>query len=125
MSETAWEALGGEAGVTRLIEQLVERAAADIMIGFFFSKVDLEQVKRHELELAAAHLGGPAGYTGRPLHVAHAAHPIAMGHFHRRLKILEEVLDQAGAPSWARDQWLEHDRRQAAAVVRGECNEGA
>lgn len=122
MQESAWEALGGPEGVGRVIDQLVERAAADLMIGFFFRDADLERVKRHELELASTHLGGPAGYSGRTLPEAHRAHPIATGHFQRRLKILEEVLAAAGAPAWAREQWLRHDRAQQAAVVQGECN---
>ena len=122
MESVAWDALGGEASVAPIVERLIERAAEDIMIGFFFRAADLEQVKRHELELARTHLGGPPGYTGRTLSEAHARHPIAKGHFSRRLKILEEVLAEAKVPAWIADQWLAHDRSQEAAVVQTECN---
>ncbi|MBL4850535.1 MAG: group 1 truncated hemoglobin [Planctomycetes bacterium] len=105
-----------------IVERLIERAAADLMIGFFFRAADLEQVKRHELELAQTHLGGPARYTGRPLPEAHASHPISKGHFERRLKILADVLAEANVPTWIAEQWLSHDRAQEAAVVTTQCN---
>ena len=124
MRESAWEALGGREGVERIVDELIERASSDLMIGFFFRAADLDRVKRHELELASSHLGGPVGYSGQPLPEAHRAHPIATGHFQRRLKLLEEVLTAAGAPAWVCERWLDHDRSQQAAVVQRECNQG-
>lgn len=124
MESSAWDTLGGEAGVRPIVERLIERVSGDLMIGFFFRSADLERVKRHELEWARAHLGGPASYTGRPLPEAHGAHPIAEGHFARRLKILEEVLAEFGVPGEVQAEWLAHDRAQRAAVVQTECNPG-
>jgi hemoglobin len=125
MESKAWETLGGEAGVRPIVDRLIERVSSDLMIGFFFRDADLERVKRHELEWARAHLGGPAAYSGRPLPEAHAAHPIALGHFERRLKILEEVLIELQVPEGIRAEWLNHDRAQLAAVVSTECNPGS
>lgn len=124
MESKAWETLGGEAGVRPIVDRLIERVSSDLMIGFFFRAADLERVKRHELEWARAHLGGPAAYTGRSLPEAHRAHPIAEGHFERRLKILEEVLTEHEVPAEIRAEWLAHDRAQLAAVVQTECNPG-
>jgi len=125
MQSKAWETLGGEAGVKPIVERLIERVSGDLMIGFFFRDADLERVKRHELEWARAHLGGPASYSGRSLPEAHAAHPIAEGHFARRLKILEEVLVEFEVPDAVQAEWLAHDRAQRGAVVQTECNPGA
>tara|TARA_R110002072_G_scaffold163667_2_gene316478 strand:+ start:818 stop:1267 length:450 start_codon:yes stop_codon:yes gene_type:complete len=124
MQSKAWETLGGEAGVRPIVERLIERVSSDLMIGFFFRNADLERVKRHELEWARAHLGGPATYSGRPLPEAHASHPIAEGHFARRLKILEEVLAEFEVPDALQAEWLAHDRAQLAAIVQTECNPG-
>lgn len=122
MESKAWETLGGEAGVAPIVARLIERVSTDLMIGFFFRAADLERVRRHELEWARAHLGGPASYSGRSLPEAHAAHPIAEGHFARRLKILEEVLTEFEVPAEIQAEWLAHDRAQRAAVVQTECN---
>ncbi len=107
-----------------IVERLIERVSSDLMIGFFFRNADLERVKRHELEWARAHLGGPATYSGRSLPEAHASHPIAQGLFARRLKILEEVLVEFEVPAAVQAEWLAHDRAQQASIVQTECNPG-
>lgn len=123
MSEPSpFERLGGEAKLTQIVDRFVEAVAADLMIGFFFDGVDLARVKRHELELARTHLGGPAGYSGRPIQAAHAKHSIREGHFARRLKLLEETLAACGVASEIAQRWLAHDRRLRESVVRGDCN---
>jgi len=129
--ETLFEALGGEAALRALIDDFVDRVFDDIMIGFHFDRADRERVKAKEYELAARHLGADVDYTGRPLREAHARHPILGGQFTRRLKILEETLDDHGAPASVKEHWLAHNERlrgqitgdaacDAAAVARRE-----
>ena len=123
MSELSpFERLGGEEELTRIVDRFVDAVAADLMIGFFFDGVDLARVKLHERELARTHLGGPAGYSGRPIGAAHAKHPIREGHFARRLKLLEETLAACEVPADVAEGWLAHDRRLRESVVRGDCN---
>jgi hemoglobin len=112
-----FEALGGEAGLRPLVSDFIRRVYADAIIGFFFVGIDRERLVQRELELAAAHLGGPQAYSGRPVGTVHRPHPINPGHFHRRLWLLEKTLRQHGVDEGIITRWLEHDRRLERAVV--------
>lgn len=110
--------LGGEAALRPLVERFVGRVFQDPMIGFLFRAADRARVAEKEYELAARHLGADVPYTGRPLALAHAPHPISSGHFDRRRKILEEVLLEAGAPASVIAVWLGHVEALRGEIVR-------
>ncbi|MEZ4372598.1 MAG: group 1 truncated hemoglobin [Polyangiaceae bacterium] len=103
-----FEQLGGEPKLRAIIDRFVDRVFDDIMIGFFFRRANRDRIKAKEYEFAAAHLGADVEYTGRPLAEAHAAHPIMGGQFLRRLKILEEVLDEFEVPPEVKRHWVLH-----------------
>ncbi|MGE0706463.1 MAG: truncated hemoglobin [Planctomycetota bacterium] len=118
-----YERIGGEAGVRAVVTRFIRAASEDLMIGFFFRGVDLDALIELEVQLAAAHLGGPRAYAGRPLPGAHAPHPIREGHFQRRLRLLEQALEAEGAPAEVREAWLAHDRAlEGAVVAAGGCD---
>jgi hemoglobin len=117
-----FEAVGGAEAVSAIIRDFIERVYADAIIGFFFVTIDKERLILRESQLAAAHLGGPQEYSGRPIHKAHARHPINRGQFRRRLYLLEKTLDAHGVPADIKERWLDHDRRLESAVTDGrEC----
>lgn len=120
-----FEQLGGEPGLRAVIDRFIDRVFDDLMIGFFFARASRARVKEKEYELAARHLGADIAYTGRPLDEVHRRHPIMGGQFMRRLKILEEVLVEAGAPEPVRRHWLAHDEAQRHLVTQdagGRCD---
>ncbi len=117
--------LGGEPALRAIIDRFVDRIFDDVMIGFFFRNARRERIKQMEYELAAQHLGAGTAYTGRPLAEAHRAHPIMGGQFARRLTILKETLEQAGAPEHVRLHWLAHTEAQRPLITADtgrECN---
>jgi hemoglobin len=121
---TLFEELGGEPVLRSIIARFVDRMFDDAMIGFFFRKADRQRVKDKEYELAAAHLGAPVEYTGRPIQAVHAVHPIMGGQFARRLALLRQTLDEAGAPPAVIEHWVSHTESLRAQVTRdasGEC----
>lgn len=103
-----YDTLGGEPAVRGIINTFVDRMVADIMIGFFFAKVDIVRLKQLEFEHAAAFLGAPIIYSGRPLDAAHRRHNIMGGQFARRKQILKEVLEAHQVPDDIRAAWLAH-----------------
>jgi hemoglobin len=120
-----FDQLGGEGPLRAVIDRFVDRLFEDTMIGFFFARASRERIKQKEYEHAAEHLGGGVEYTGRPLTVAHAAHPIQGGHFRRRLQILRETLEEMHVPEPVRRRWLEHTeslRDQVTGDVGSECD---
>ncbi|MEM6960482.1 MAG: group 1 truncated hemoglobin [Myxococcota bacterium] len=107
-----------------IIESFVERCFSDPMIGFFFRKASIARVKHFELQHATEHLGGPMTYEGRPLRIAHQSHSIMGGQFMRRLKILQEVLQEHGVPQEIQDRWLAYHetlRSEVTKDLRSQC----
>ncbi|HWO09993.1 MAG TPA: group 1 truncated hemoglobin [Polyangiaceae bacterium] len=125
MAETTlFEQLGGEPVLRGLIARFVDRMFDDPMIGFFFRKADRQRVKDKEYELAARHLGAEVEYTGRPIQAVHAPHPIMGGQFARRLQLLRQTLEEAGAPPAVVQHWVAHTEALRGQVTRdasGEC----
>ncbi len=114
---TDFERIGGEPALRAIIHDFVARASSDAMIGFFFSRVDLGRLEEKEFEHAAAFLGAPIAYSGRPIRQAHAAHRIFGGQFARRKEILRQVLIAHGVPDDVREAWLAHVESLRAEVT--------
>lgn len=123
-----FDQMGGEPALRAIISRFVDRVFDDLMIGFFFARVDRQRIKDKEYEFAAAHLGAGVEYSGRPLQVAHGHHPIMGGHFMRRLQLLRETLAEFGVPSEIQDHWLQHNLGLQAAITSvpgSECRNDA
>lgn len=119
-SPTLFELAGGEAGLRPVIDRFVDRVFDDVMIGYLFRAADRARVKQKEYEHAAAHLGGPVSYTGRPLAKAHAPHRIRGGQFMRRIQILKETLRELSVPSAVADSIIEHNLSLQALITADE-----
>ncbi|MCS6799794.1 MAG: group 1 truncated hemoglobin [Myxococcota bacterium] len=98
MGATPFERMGGEPVLRAVIRDFVGRVFDDPMIGFFFRRASRDRIERLEYELAAEFLGAPVRYSGRPLDVAHAPHPIRGGHFARRRELLRRTLVEHQVP---------------------------
>jgi hemoglobin len=125
---TPFEHIGGEPGLTAIIDDLVERMSRDPMIGFLFERVNLSRLKRLEFEHAANHLGASIPYTGRDLQQAHRRHPIMGGHFGRRRQLLKQVLEAHNVPEDIREAWLATQDALRAQVTTDDitqCNDVA
>lgn len=120
-----FERLGGEARLRAIIDDFVERAFGDMMIGFFFRSASKARVKEKEYEHAAQWLGADVQYTGRPLRDAHGKHPIMGGQFNRRRRLLEQTLRDHGVDEVLISQWLAHQdslRGEITQDALGQCN---
>jgi hemoglobin len=116
-----FDELGGEPVLRRIIDRFVERLFGDLMIGFFFQRADRARIQEKEYEFAAAHLGAPVAYTGRPLEAAHRPHRIFDGQFQRRLTILRETLEEFGVSERVREHFLAHTLSLRERIVVGPC----
>jgi len=106
---TDFDRLGGAEGVAQVMTRLVDRMFTDFVIGFLFEGRDRDRILMHEIELASAHLGGPAAYSGRPIGAVHRPLRIHRGHFHRRVAILRKVLTELDVPADVIERWIAHD----------------
>lgn len=117
MAETLFEQIGGEVRLREIIDVFIDRVFEDRMIGFFFRNADRRKIKELEYQLTAEFLGGPIKYTGRPLDQAHGKHPIMGGQFARRMKILNDTLEEFKVPAAVRAAWIGHNEKLRALIT--------
>jgi truncated hemoglobin YjbI len=115
-----FELLGGEPGLLAILRDFLQRVRGDVMIGYHFRNVDFARLLTLEFEFSREHLGGPGPYSGRPLFAAHAPHRILGGHFDRRLRLLEQTLEDHRVPAAVIERWLAHNRNLRAHITRDE-----
>jgi truncated hemoglobin YjbI len=114
---TPYELAGGEAGVRAILERLYDRAFEDPIIGFLFVGKDKARIVEEQVAFTAGLLDGPRCYKGRPLPEAHAHLPLLPGHFDRRHRLLEEVLDERRVHESVRRRWLDVDEGLRGSVL--------
>ena len=116
---TDYERLGGASRVRELVDAFLDEVFSDFIIGFHFQGRDQSRIRTHEFEHAAALLGGPQTYTGRPIPRTHKPLGINRGQFRRRLVILRSVLKRMGVEPDIIDRWVETEARLESAVTDG------
>ncbi|MBV8568006.1 MAG: group 1 truncated hemoglobin [Methylobacteriaceae bacterium] len=79
--ETLFERLGGEPGITALVNDFVATVAADKRINHYFAKADVPGLKKHLVEQLCAGAGGPCTYTGKDMKTAHQGMGITTADF--------------------------------------------
>ncbi len=108
-----------------VLTDFIGRAFDDFIIGYLFEGRDRQRIIDHEVSLAAAHLGGPRAYEGRPLGEVHQPLRINRGHFLRRLALLRTVLRDHDIDEGVITRWMDHDAKLEAVVTDGtDCAPG-
>jgi hemoglobin len=112
-----YEAIGGEAKVREVLQVLYDRLFADPMVGFLFDGKDKGHIVEQQLAFTCRFLGGPQTYQGMPLPRAHAHLPLLPGHFDRRHRLLEQVMDDCAVPADVKRVWLQIDEALRPSVL--------
>jgi hemoglobin len=98
--KTMWERLGGEAGVTKIVDDFVNMAANDPKVDFFRHnkfKLDAEQIvkmKRELVEQISQATGGPLKYTGPDMRKVHKDMGITNEQFDAAAADLKKALEK-------------------------------
>ncbi len=99
-NKTLWDRLGGEAGVTRIIDDFINLAVADPKVDFFRHnkvKLDEEQIvamKRQFVEQISQATGGPLKYTGPDMKKIHKGMGISEAQFNAAAADLKKALEK-------------------------------
>ena len=100
MSTTAspdamYQSVGGDAGLTVLVDNFYGRLWADHSLDQYFAGIDRDMLKKHQRMFLTYVLGGPSNWGGQPLTGAHANLHITDEAFdtvaHHLLLTLEEL----------------------------------
>jgi len=114
---TLYEAIGGEERVRAVLQALYDRLFVDPMVAFLFAGKDKRHLVEQQLAFTCGFLGGPQRYVGKPLPEAHASLPLLPGHFDRRHRLLELVLEEQRVPEEVRRAWLRIDESLRSSVL--------
>jgi truncated hemoglobin YjbI len=112
-----YDAIGGERRVRDVVQALYDRLFVDPMVGFLFEGKDKAHIVEQQVAFTCRFLGGPQVYTGKALPIAHANLPLLPGHFDRRHRLLEQVLEAQNVPGDVQRVWLQIDQSLRPSVL--------
>jgi hemoglobin len=91
-----FERIGGEPGVTALVDAFYRRVLADSELSPFFQGVGMDKLRNMQNQLFSVALGGPVLYTGRPISYAHDGLGIKPKHLQIFLEYFFETVSELG-----------------------------
>ena len=68
---TLYERLGGETGVRKIVNDILDKNLNNPDIGHYFKKIDMNRLKQLVFEFFSMGTGGPHQYTGRDMRASH------------------------------------------------------
>lgn len=101
MTETMYEAIGGDAGLTVAVDNFYTRLWSDPELRGYFEGIDKDALKRHQRMFLTTALGGGDGtYDGKSLPQAHTGLSITDDAFdkvaeHLRLTLIDLDVDRS------------------------------
>ena len=99
-------AFHGQAGIGRIVDDLVDRAVADKRIAEIFQNQDLVRLRRTLKEQVCYLLNGGCAYTGRDMKSAHTDMGIRQSDFNALVEDLQKAMDKEGVPFRAQNRLL-------------------
>jgi hemoglobin len=107
MEETLLEKLGGEAGISKIVEEFYKRAVEDPRIKNRYNDVNLEELKRKEAAFLIALIKKETPYVEGTLIPAHQNLGITKHEVSLVISIYEDVAKEEGAMSHTAQQFGE------------------
>lgn len=101
-----FEAFNGEAGIARIVDDMVDRSLADPRIRDIFAASDIVRLRRTLKEQFCYILGGPCDYTGKDMASSHKDHGIANREFNALVENLQLAMNAEGVPFRAQNKLL-------------------
>jgi len=101
-----YERLGGDASVTVVVSDTIDRAAHDPRLKRSFAKVNLARLKRSLVEQLCELTGGPCKYEGDTMREAHAGLGITQAEFYGMVQVLKESMERRGIQMRERNELL-------------------
>jgi len=104
--DALFRALGGQAGIARIVDDFVPRLVADPRLSEFFRKARQEHLEEMLAQQFCQVSGGGCAYTGLPMKLAHQDMDISKGDFNALVEVLQASMDAQGVPFATQNQLL-------------------
>lgn len=123
--QTLYQRLGGPDGVTRWVDHLIDRCAADPRTRRSFDGIKLSVLKESLVQQICAISAGGCRYEGETMERAHRDARIGAGEFDALVSVLREELDRAGVEAAAKNELLRLLAPMKRDIVSGGDGAGA
>lgn len=100
------EAFHGRDGISRIVEDLVQRVQTDKRISEIFKASDFTRLRRTLKEQFCYILDGGCDYTGRNMTRVHEDHGITTAEFNALVELLQDAMGREGVPFSAQNKFL-------------------
>ncbi|MCQ4315229.1 group 1 truncated hemoglobin [Stutzerimonas zhaodongensis] len=97
-SDSLYGQLGGEPGITRIVEGMLLRIAGDPRIVDHFQSVDIQRVRDKLIEKFCAEAGGPCVYTGDSMEESHKGLALTPSDFNALVENLQASMTAEAVP---------------------------
>lgn len=88
-----FQALGGQAGLTKIVDDFLPLVLADDRIKSFFTKVDQVKLKAMLVDQFCELAGGPCKYKGRDMYETHDGMGVRNAHFNALAEDLQIAME--------------------------------
>ncbi|MFH0343406.1 MAG: group 1 truncated hemoglobin [Chromatiales bacterium] len=105
-SRPLFERLGGQEGLTAIVDGLMSNIGADPRTRPYFTNVDLRRFKTKMVEYLCEQTGGPCKYTGGEMKARHEPHQIGDAEFDAFMEDLTKSLDNKQVAQSDKDELL-------------------
>ena len=105
-NENLYEVFGGEEGVGRIVDAMVDISLEDSRIAEILMASDLVRLRRTLKEQFCYILAGPCDYTGRDMASSHKDHGITNREFNALVENLQQAMSKEGVPFRAQNKLL-------------------
>lgn len=101
-----WQAFHGQAGVDRIVDDLVDASLKDPRISEIFKAHDMVRLRRTLKEQFCYILGGGCAYTGRDMKAAHKDLGVQNADFNALVEHLQAAMDREKIPFHIQNRFL-------------------
>ena len=98
--------LGGDEGVTRIVDAFLVHLAEDELVVDTFADTDIAEFRRLMIEQLCDLSGGPCTYGGRTMAESHAGMGVTPAMFNALVADFIDAMDDAGVPQGAQNRLL-------------------
>ncbi len=105
-AKSLFDRLGGKNAITAVVDDFVNRIAADDRINQRFFNVDIVKLKGLLVEFVCQATGGPCQYTGQDMETSHAGMELVDDEFNALVEDLVGALDKFKVPAKEKGELL-------------------
>ena len=96
--DSLYRALGGQAGIGRIVEGMLLNIAEDPRIVRHFRDIDIQRLRDKLVEQFCVEAGGPCVYSGDSMEESHKGQHLTRGDFNALVENLQEAMTTEGVP---------------------------